>query len=68
VARGCVDGRSRALYGFLQCLVEALAKQYGAIVYTALAMTFGALVLVVLAWMRAGFARRSHSGLSSGAL
>jgi drug/metabolite transporter (DMT)-like permease len=32
-----------------------VAKHYGAIVYTALAMTFGASALVLLAWLRAGF-------------
>lgn len=35
---------------------RALARQYGAVAYTALAMTFGALVLVILAWLRGGFA------------
>ncbi|CAN7337869.1 DMT family transporter [Bradyrhizobium sp. LjRoot220] len=35
---------------------RALARQYGAMAYTALAMTFGALVLVILAWLRGGFA------------
>jgi drug/metabolite transporter (DMT)-like permease len=41
---------------------RALAKQYGAIPYTALAMTFGALALVVLAWIRGGFAATGSFG------
>ena len=41
---------------------RALAKQYGAIAYAALAMTLGALVLVVLAWMRGGFAATESFG------
>jgi drug/metabolite transporter (DMT)-like permease len=41
---------------------RALGKQYGAIAYTALAMTFGALVLVVLAWIRGGFAATASFG------
>jgi drug/metabolite transporter (DMT)-like permease len=41
---------------------RALAKQYGAITYTTLAMTFGALILVVLAWMRGGFAATGSFG------
>jgi drug/metabolite transporter (DMT)-like permease len=41
---------------------RALAKQYGAIAYTSLAMTFGALVLVIVAWMRGGFAATESFG------
>ena len=41
---------------------RALARQYGAIAFTALAMTCGSLVLVVLAWMRSGFAATASFG------
>jgi drug/metabolite transporter (DMT)-like permease len=41
---------------------RALTRRYGAITYTALAMTFGALVLVVLAWLRGGFAATASFG------
>jgi drug/metabolite transporter (DMT)-like permease len=41
---------------------QPLAKRYGTIVYTALAMTFGACALVLLAWARAGFAASARFG------
>lgn len=41
---------------------RALARQYGAVTFTAMAMTCGALVLVGLAWMRGGFAATQSFG------
>ena len=62
VARRYVDDRSRALYGLLQCLVEGIGKAIRSDRICGPRLTFGALVLVVLAWMRGGFAATESFG------